>query len=279
MSKKKKKDHRFKEFLVEAEDILNSMGRDLLKLGKGVKAGLIDPAVLNSIFRSAHTLKGISGLYDFKDMAVLSHSLEDTLDMLRLDRVNLSDELLDYIMHAHEMLVAIIASKGAGDFSVVVQDLKGHLVNACHVKKQKEDLKIDKKILSTLTEYEAHRLRDNLKQSKNILIVAVRFPTISFDKGYTALINLLKTDSEVIATLPSAKSVPDMISFDILIGTESDDSSIKRVADKVVDVEVRRIAGPLSGADPVVIKGVKPFRSPMASETLRRVSDTVRGGY
>ena len=66
------KGDRFKEFLVEAEDILNSMGKDLLKLGRGVKAGIIDPGVLNSIFRSAHTMKGMSGLCDCKDMSVLS---------------------------------------------------------------------------------------------------------------------------------------------------------------------------------------------------------------
>ncbi len=276
MVKRNKKGDRFKEFLVEAEDILNSMGRDLLKLGKGVKAGLIDPAVLNSIFRSAHTLKGISGLYDFKDMAVLSHALEDTLDMLRLDRVNLSDDLLGYIMGAHEMLVGIIASRGTEDFTLPVQELKAHLVGSCQVKKPKDDLNIDKKILATLTEYEAHRLRDNLKQSKNILIVAVRFPIISFDKGYAALIDLLKTSSEVIATLPSSETVPEMISFDILIGTVNDDNSIKELAGQIAAVEVRRIAGPLSGSEPVSIKGVEPLQSPMAPETLRRVSDTVR---
>lgn len=276
MVKKNKKDERFKEFLVEAEDILSSMGRDLLKLGKGVKAGLIDPSVLNSIFRSAHTLKGISGIYDFKDMAVLSHSLEDTLDMLRLDRVTLSDELLGHVMDAHEMLVGIIASKGAGDFTIPVQELKASLVGSCQAKKSKDDLDIDKKILATLTEYEAHRLRDNLKQSKNILIVAVRFPIINFDKGYASLIDALKTGAEVIATLPSSESVPEMLSFDILIGTLETDTGIKALASKIAAVEVRRIAGPMTESAPGAIKGVEPLTAPAAFETLRRVSDSVR---
>lgn len=276
MVKKNKKDERFKEFLVEAEDILSTMGRDLLKLGKGVKAGLIDPSVLNSIFRSAHTLKGISGIYDFKDMAVLSHSLEDTLDMLRLDRVTLSDELLGHVMDAHEMLVGIIASKGAGDFTLPVQELKASLVGSCQPKKSKDDLDIDKKILATLTEYEAHRLRDNLKQSKNILIVAVRFPIINFDKGYASLIDALKTGAEVIATLPSSESVPEMLSFDILIGTLETDTGIKALASKIAEVEVRRIAGPMTESTPGAIKGVEPITAPAAFETLRRVSDSVR---
>ena len=109
--KKGIKGDRFKEFLVEAEDILNSMGTGLLKLGRGVKAGIIDPAVLNSIFRSAHTMKGMSGLFDCTEITTLSHALEDTLDLLRLDRINLSSEVLDSIMSAHELLVRIVSNK------------------------------------------------------------------------------------------------------------------------------------------------------------------------
>src|SRR3989304_8088569 len=104
------------EFLAEAEDILNSMARDLLRLGKGVKAGVIDPTVLNNIFRSAHTLKGVSGIFEFKEMTELSNALEDTLDMLRLGRISLTDEVLDSIMGAHRLLVKITTSKG-GDFT------------------------------------------------------------------------------------------------------------------------------------------------------------------
>src|SRR5574337_1213387 len=96
------KGERFREFLAEAEDILNSMGKGLLKLGKGVKAGIIDPAVLNSIFRSAHTLKGMAALFDFTEVSMLSHSLEDTLDLLRLDKIALTNEVLDSIMASHE---------------------------------------------------------------------------------------------------------------------------------------------------------------------------------
>ena len=276
MAKKSKKDDRFREFLIEADEIIHSMGRDLLKLGKGVKAGLIDPSVLNSIFRSAHTLKGISGLYDFKDMALLSHTLEDTLDMLRLDRVALSDELLGCVMDAHALLVGIIASKGTVDYTERVEQLKTRLVSECQVKKSKDDLNIDKKILTTLTEYEAHRLRDNLSQAKNILIVAVIFPLLSFDKGYDALLCALKEGAEVIATLPSADTVPEMLSFDILIGTVDNDKGIKALVGNLASVKIRRIAGPMTEAVPGVLKSVETTCAPMATDTLRKVSDSVR---
>ena len=221
------KAERFREFLAEAEDILNSMGKGLLKLGKGVKAGVIDPAVLNGIFRSAHTLKGMSGIFDFRDMAALSHALEDTLDLLRLGRITLTDDVLYCVMSAHSLLVRILSSKGEGDFTADIDGLKARLALS-HIKKARTREEISRELLSVLTEYEEHRLRECLREGKNIFIVDVRFPITNFDKGYVTLTELLKTKSEVIATLPSSKTSKEMLHFDILIGTKKDRPFIDR---------------------------------------------------
>ncbi|MBI5642455.1 MAG: chemotaxis protein CheA [Deltaproteobacteria bacterium] len=281
------KGERFKEFLAEAEDILNSMGKGLLKLGKGVKAGIIDPAVLNSIFRSAHTLKGMSGVFEFKDMGSLSHSLEDTLDLLRMGRIALTDDILDCIMGAHELLVKIISAKGLGDFSDEIENVKQAL-SRNQVKKSKPREQIDKEILSVLTEYEEHRFRECLRSGKNIFIVNVKFPITSFDKGYVALTEALKTEAELIATLPSTRSSHEMLFFDILVGTKRDKEFIVVfLKDLATEVEIRVLAEPLvkqssvsaGRAEPAleVIKGHGHGKlSDASKETLRRVSNTVR---
>jgi len=58
------------EFLAEAEEIISELSDTLSKLSEGINAGRVDPDTLNSIFRSAHTLKGISGMFGFADMAI-----------------------------------------------------------------------------------------------------------------------------------------------------------------------------------------------------------------
>lgn len=280
------KAERFKEFLAEAEDILNSMSKGLMKLGKGVKAGIIDPAVLNSIFRSAHTLKGMSGIFDFSELGTLSHSLEDTLDLLRLGKASLTDEVLDAVIASHAMLVRIISTKGKGDYTAAIDDLKARLKSSCQAKKTDRKDKIDKEILSVLTEYEEHRLRENLRGGRNIFIVKVRFPITSFDRGYVALTEMLKTEAELIATLPSSKSGHEMLHFDILIGCKSSLDHITRVVTAMAEAEISVLSDASSsprrataGREPAleVIKGdAQRKHSAASTESLRRVSNTVR---
>ncbi|HEY4707020.1 MAG: hypothetical protein A2054_02150 [Deltaproteobacteria bacterium GWA2_55_10] len=278
MTKIDLKSERFREFLAEAEDILNSMGKGLNKLGKGVKAGIIDPAVLNGIFRSAHTLKGMCGIFEFRSLAELSHCLEDTLDLLRLGRATLTDELLYCIISAHDLMAKILASKGSGDFSGEIESVKSGL-SRVHAKKPRPRDELTKEFISVLTEYEEHRLRECLRDGRNIFIVNVRFPITSFDKGYMALTELLKTESEVIATLPSAKTSHDLLFFDILIGTSRDRAFISGIIkDMTAESEIRVLAEPSSRPDrePVleIIRGTGHQSS--KTGTLKRVSNTVR---
>ena len=48
------------EFLSEAQEIVETLSRDLLLLEQGQKEGRSDPDLLNDIFRAVHTLRGQS---------------------------------------------------------------------------------------------------------------------------------------------------------------------------------------------------------------------------
>lgn len=283
MANRDVKKERLKEFLAEAEDILNSMGKGLLKLGKGIKAGIIDPAVLNSIFRSAHTMKGMSGVFDFTEMTTLSHSLEDTLDLLRMGRILLTDEVLDCVMSAHELLVRIVASRGGNDFTEEIENIKGRLGKSCQVKKAKIKEEIDKELLSVLTEYEEHRFRENLREGRNVFMVNAGFPITNFDKGYVALTELLKTESEVIATLPSSRSSRELLFFDLLTGTVRDKDFILKLVKDSAEADIKVISEAAARPNdsrpepaPEIIKTKDRRPAPPPGVTLRRVGNTVR---
>lgn len=274
---------RYREFLAEAEDILGAMGKGLLKLGKGVKAGIIDPGVLNAVFRSAHTLKGMSAIFDVTDMAALSHSLEDTLDLLRLGRITLTDTVLDTIMNAYDLLQKIVASKGQGDFSAEIERHKSALGKTVHSRESRTKEQIDAGIISILTEYEEHRLRENLKEGRNIFIVTARFSMTNFDKGYVSLTDLLKTQSEVIATLPSSKTNNEFLFFDILVGAKHGKGYMLEFIGGSADVEIKVLAEPTVRGDQghlpaPALEVVKDNgrTAPQHRDSLRRTSDTVR---
>lgn len=281
--KKDTKGERVREFLGEAEDVLSSMGKCLLKLGKGVRAGIIDPQLLNSVFRSAHTLKGISGLCDYREMADLTHALEDALEGLRLGRLKFSEEILNSIISAHALLLRMCSSKGKGEFFEETEPLKAALSSgACH-KRPSVHCDIDDGLLDSLTAYEAHRLRENLREGKFVFIVNAAFPLTSFEKSYSAFTELLRRDAEIIATLPSCNTPktapPDSMIFDMIAASCMKGEHISMALGKFCGASIRPVAcgrrAGRGGADAGKTPCAFARSGPVAS-TLRSAGSTVR---
>ena len=75
------------EFLSEAEEILERMRDDLAAcLERASEGAELAPETLNRLFRSAHSLKGLSGMFGLEALAELAHRIEDLLDAWRLGR-------------------------------------------------------------------------------------------------------------------------------------------------------------------------------------------------
>ena len=62
-----------REFISEAEEIVERMRNDLADLSdQSGGAGDVDPDLLNGIFRSAHSLKALAGMFGFEPIHELS---------------------------------------------------------------------------------------------------------------------------------------------------------------------------------------------------------------
>lgn len=216
-----------RDFLAESEEILDQMSRDILALGDSADRDEFDPETVNSIFRSAHSLKGLAGMFGFGDIADLSHTLESLLDRLRLGKVPLECATLGVLSEAAEMLGLLIRSleSGAGSPSGLARVLDR--ITGCISSERREtapvspeDLGITDKILHSLTEYEDHRLRENIARGKSLYLFHALYPLATFDRELGELLDFLKELGEVISTLPSAEGgMESSIGFDILVGT------------------------------------------------------------
>lgn len=102
------------EFLSEAQEIVESLNRDILQLDDNIKRDKKDPDLINNIFRSAHSLKGISGMFGVKKMADIAHDLENLLDSLRMGKVTISADVIDVLFEAVEVFNQLIAESGGG---------------------------------------------------------------------------------------------------------------------------------------------------------------------
>ena len=112
-------------FIDESKEHLQACSEHLLELEKNPQ----DLAIVGEIFRSAHTLKGMSATMGFEDLADLTHKMENVLDAIRNEKIKVTPEILDIVFesvdHLEEM-VQDIASGGDGkrDVQATVELLK-----------------------------------------------------------------------------------------------------------------------------------------------------------
>ncbi len=111
-------------FIEESKEHLQACNENLLELEKNPS----DLRIVNEIFRSAHTLKGMSATMGYEDTADLTHKMENVLDAIRNEKIVVSTAILDVVFTAVDHLEAMvmdIASGGTGkrDVSATVKDL------------------------------------------------------------------------------------------------------------------------------------------------------------
>lgn len=112
-------------FLDESREHLQAVNDHILKLEKQPN----DLSLVNEIFRSAHTLKGMAATMGFEDIASLTHQMENVLDQMRNNQIAISTELIDILFRAIEYLeemVSAISEGGDGkkDVTALVSQLK-----------------------------------------------------------------------------------------------------------------------------------------------------------
>ncbi|MFT4413583.1 chemotaxis protein CheA [Fredinandcohnia humi] len=112
-------------FIEESKEHLQTCNEQLLNLEK--EPGNI--SIVNEIFRSAHTLKGMSATMGYEDLASLTHQMENVLDGIRNQKIVVTPAILDVVFQAVDYLEEMIFSiadggDGKKDVSDVVFLLK-----------------------------------------------------------------------------------------------------------------------------------------------------------
>src|SRR6056297_1626463 len=81
------------DFIRESEENITELNNSLLELEDDPG----DEAAMDSIFRTAHTLKGNFGAMGFQDESDLAHAIEDLLDEIRQGRMEVTPEIMDLV--------------------------------------------------------------------------------------------------------------------------------------------------------------------------------------
>lgn len=98
-------------FLTETFELLEKLDDDLVALEKAPA----DTELMNSIFRSIHTVKGASSFLGFELLVKVTHKTEDVLNRMRRGELEVTPEIMDVILEAVDLVKLLVSDIKGGD--------------------------------------------------------------------------------------------------------------------------------------------------------------------
>ena len=265
--------------LSEIQELVEEFSRTLLAIDVMVGARQVpDPELVNACFRTIHTVKGISAMVEIAALVRLSHALEGYLDDVRLGRQTLDRPCLDNLFTAVDLFGEVLASaadptRAEPSIEAFVGGLTGNEAPTKAAQAQASLSWLDEEVLSVLTEYEEHRLRENIAAQRTIYSVHASFDLMDVDQGVERLKETLKQHGEVLTYLPSADaSREDKIDLDILLGSASTIEALQAAVvgesvsiDRMYAADMASEQGGAAPAASPVVPRARPDTRPVAA--------------
>lgn len=236
------------EFLADARDRVDSLSNAILGLEKIVKEGGSEEekrALIDQIFRDAHTLKGTAATMGFMKLSEVAHKMENLFDLVRNGKIEPTPELIDVLLeflNVIESMVDNIEESGSeGDFDIeeleeLFKKAQKFFEEAGHVEgtpPSQQTEKVEGKGEMPKTEAkEAGTRRVKVYFHKDAQLKGVRAYLILSD---------LEELGEVIETRPSREVIEDgkadVDVLEFLISTKESPEKIKDVITRHPEVE------------------------------------------
>lgn len=255
-------------FIEESKDHLQSCSEHLLELEKNPQ----DLAIVGEIFRSAHTLKGMSATMGYEDLADLTHKMENVLDAIRNEKIQVTPEILDVVFesvdHLEEMVMDI-ASGGDGkrDVSSTVQKLKSIESGEALLPEQSVTSAVSNEVAATteavkgrltFDSFEQTILLQSIEQGFNTYEIAVELRADCLLKAARVymVFDILEKEGDIIKSSPTVEMLEDEQfdhEFYVAFVTKDPIQDLEKKLMKVSEVESVKIT-PIS-IDPVSVSG------------------------
>ncbi|MFE1244486.1 chemotaxis protein CheW [Fictibacillus sp. NPDC058756] len=229
-------------FIEESKEHLQAINQQVLLLEKTPE----ELSIVNEIFRSAHTLKGMSATMGYEDLANLTHCMENVLDAIRNKKITVTTQVLDVLFTSLDHLEAMVVEiseggSGKRDVSDTVRDLealeKGEMTKSvAHKADKAAELsqsfdQYEKQIILQSKEQGFHAYELSISLRKDCILKAARVYMV---------FEVIEQIGEIIKSIPSV----DMLEaeqfesdFKLSILTKETGEEIKQRIMKVSEVD------------------------------------------
>jgi two-component system chemotaxis sensor kinase CheA len=228
------------EYLSESEELLDSLLADLDALASP-GGGSPDTNRINRAFRTVHSLKGLSGMMGLAEVQSLAHDFEDILDDLRLGQLALNERTSSALQEAGAGLAALVGGAARGTASDEDFDRLRELLAAVAVKNRErpkkdegglDSLNLSERERALITEYEEHRVNENVRAGRSFYAIVVSFTIEKLDAQYRALSARLEGSGELITTLPEKTTEATLVGFKLVFAAALKEADVKRLVEQ-----------------------------------------------
>lgn len=227
-------------FIDESNEHLQALNEHLLTLEQSPD----DISIVQHIFRSAHTLKGMAGSMGFEDLSALTHEMENVLDLVRNEKLSMSERIFETLfksLDALEAMVQDIVEGGSGklDVSEIVA-----VLNAIFTGKDVPEGSRSISVASStsLDQYQLSVLNQSLETGFKVQFIEVVLRDDCVLKGARAymVFDLLQGNGEIIKSWPSVEELEQENfekSFSLYFVTKQETEKIEEFVMSVSEID------------------------------------------
>ncbi len=254
-------------FKAESEEHLQQLNDSLL----GLEQNPNELEYINTMFRSAHTLKGMSATMGFNTISELTHEMENLMDMVRKSQVEVSNGLIDILFECLDTLEALVEAADSGEEvdiahlqatltqamegTMPVQEIKGSVAASIDTIQNEISKEIPDKAAEPDAEAEVAAVPDNVELSDNekqaikeavdegnrvisLKVILDESCVLKSARSTLVLINISKM-GEIIKCVPTEAELEDEkfdLEFTMIFATKSGDEDIVGAIKKISEI-------------------------------------------
>jgi two-component system chemotaxis sensor kinase CheA len=232
-------------FIDEANDHLQALNENMLRLEQQPE----DISIVQIIFRSAHTLKGMSATMGFEDLAALTHEMENVLDLVRNSKLSMNGNIFDTLFKCLDALEAMVqdvinGGTGKGDVVHLVDRLKAVVKgDDSQTNAKKTEGAMDPPAASLiLDQYQLSVLSQSLESGHKAYYIEVKVREDCLLKAARAymVFDVLERNGEVVKAHPSVQEIEQERferSFSVYYITQVDEAYLQEQISRVSEIE------------------------------------------
>ncbi|HEX6284503.1 MAG TPA: ATP-binding protein [Pyrinomonadaceae bacterium] len=195
---------------MELEARVEQISATIRELRQNARDGRTTRQLLDSLFRTVHSLKAAASAEGLNDLSRIAHEFEDLLHALRTGKLTLDDQVL----RAFDDTTAALLGGAETSSLHRLHELTSNTPET-------HDLLPAE--FTALKDHERHRAAEAMREGANLYVMEVAFDASNFDQQFRYLKAQLDQTGEVISTAARAEGdLADKIRFQFLYAAKSE---------------------------------------------------------